>query len=660
MIFFILFKVGLVLSGGFAHGLSHIGILKVLEEYNIPIDEIGGTSMGAIIGALYACAYNPSEIEVIARSFDFEDVFSENKEFVPLFEKRGFSENIAEYSLSMRLLKPEIPSGINEGYKVMNFLSVLYFPYHTINNFDNFFIPFYCNAVDIAKKNEVIFREGNIIDALRASMSVPGVFTPHKIDNLILVDGMIMNDCPVSEMKKRTDIVIAVILLYKHRNNVKTPVDEIAESYIIKYNTEKLRLVKDADIVIPVYLNPLTSTDFSYIDEYIKEGEKSIRERIGEIIKFLNEKNVKLQDKKELIKKRENFRFNYKKRYIVKEIRYDNSSIKPNLLNRWNNIKVNHLVGKDEITESFKRFHTKGIFKGLEIKTDIENDSLKLVYRFKETSPFFLKTGLSYETNGKTLLTLSYGFRNVGSIYTGIIFGGSFGDINSIFINGSFEEIHPKSAVLSFSLSYNDYSFYEKYYTFYIDGTMSLSITNNDFLSLSVLRRFNIRSTEYEIAFKRLEIRRDPFIQGVNYNLSFKSSLRDYSNNYFQRFKCCLTVTKRINSFIISSSFKSFYKSGILPFDERKFLYDLYPEVQLNVDIKSFYNLSLKTGYLLLNRDILGIKVKTSLSLNTILTFRDNEFQPIKLIPCIEIYPLYIKLIYIDRIFYLSIGKIFN
>ncbi len=659
MIFLLFFRVGLVLSGGFAHGLAHIGVLKVFEEYNIPIDEIGGTSMGAIIGALYACGYNPSEIESIARNFDFNEVFSERKEFVPLFEKRGFSENIAEYSLSMRFLKPEIPSGINEGYKVLNFLTCLYFPFHTISDFDSLFIPYFCNAVDIKTKNNIIFKNGNIVDAIRSSMSVPGVFSPYKIGDSVLVDGMIINDCPVYEMRKRTDIVIAVILLYKHRKDIKSPVDEIAESYIIKNNVEKLRLVEDVDIVIPVYLNPLTSTDFSYIDEYIKEGEKAAKEKIVEILNLLDYKNVPLSEKWDLNKKRMNFKSKFKRRYVVKNITYENTSISKSVLERWNNIKIHSLAGKDEFYESFEGFYNKGIFKGVELKTKIENDSLLLDYNFKETSPFFLKTGLGYETSGKTLITLSYGFRNLGILYKGITFGGSFGHINSIFLNGSLEEIYPKSAAISLSLFYKDFSFYEPYHTFYIEGTTSISLSNSDFLMFSVIKKLNKRSIEYDLSFKKIMIRRNPFDEGIYYNFSFKSSLRDYSDDYFQRFKGFLTANKRMGNFFINSGLTIYYTSGIIPIDEKMFIYDMYPEREI-YDAKSVYNLSIKTGYLFLNREILGINVKSAISLKTIFTFKDSEFMNIKIIPGLEVYPLYVRLLYTDKIFYISFGKLFN
>uniref|UniRef100_A0A7C4UBR3 PNPLA domain-containing protein n=1 Tax=candidate division WOR-3 bacterium TaxID=2052148 RepID=A0A7C4UBR3_UNCW3 len=659
MILIIIFRVGLVLSGGFAHGLSHIGVLKVLEKNNIPIDEIGGTSMGAIIGGLYACGYSPSEIESIAHSFNFDDVFQNEKRYIPFFEKRGFSENIKEYSISMKFLKPELPSGINEGYKVQVFLSYIFFPYNTINNFDSLFIPFYCNAVDIKTKKEVIFRKGDLIGAIRSSMSVPGVFSPYKIGDSVLVDGMIIDNCPVKEMKKRVDFVIAVILLYKHIENINSPIDEIAESYIISHNWENLKLTEGADIVIPVYLDPLTSTDFRYLDEYIKEGEKSSEEKINDLITKLKEKNEDLINKEILEKRRKIFKSKFKEKYPVREITYKNTFINRSLLERWNNVKVNNSIDKNELIQSIENFYSKGIYKGIELNTEIENDSINILYKFYETAPFFLKTGISYETSGKSLFTFSYGLRNTGILYKGFSFGGSFGSINSLFVTGSIEDIYKKSISISLSVFYKDYSYFEPYHSFYLEGSMVSNLLNNDYLFLSIIKKFNIRNIEYEIGLKKIEIDRSPFSEGKKYNLSFKSSLRDFSEDYFQRFKGCFNFTERFNEFYLTSGISLFYKSGKIPVEDKIFLYEFYPERDLKDDYRKVFYLFIKSGYLIFDRDILGINMNIGLSLKFVLTQTDYNFLPLKIIPAIEIYPFYLRLFYINKILYFTIGKIF-
>jgi Predicted esterase of the alpha-beta hydrolase superfamily len=235
-------KVGLVLSGGGAKGAAHIGVLKVLEENDIPIDYIAGTSMGAIIGGLYAMGYKADDIDSLISDQDWPFVMSDNvKERNISFEDRRFA---GKYPLRIpftinfdtppqkerdldTLIGPQpvspprsqgsilnnVPMAYVNGQNVYNLFSSLSIGYQDSIDFNNMPIPFACVAVDIVGKQEVVFRSGNIVDAIRASMAIPGYFSPVRMGDKVLYDGGMLNNYPVDVVKDMgADIVIGVKL----------------------------------------------------------------------------------------------------------------------------------------------------------------------------------------------------------------------------------------------------------------------------------------------------------------------------------------------------------------------------------------------------------------------------------------------------------------
>ncbi len=204
-------KVGLVLSGGGAKGISHIGIIKALEENNIPIDYIAGTSMGAIVGGMYAMGYSPDEMIAVLKSNDFKlwstgEIESNYKYYyrnadpkpnfveIPLRMNKADSINFRSSILPTNIVSP----------RQMNFAFVQLCAQGNAvagGDFDKLFVPFRCVASDIYNKEAVVFRYGVLGDAIRASMSYPFMFKPVMIDNRLLFDGGIFNNFPVDVMR---------------------------------------------------------------------------------------------------------------------------------------------------------------------------------------------------------------------------------------------------------------------------------------------------------------------------------------------------------------------------------------------------------------------------------------------------------------------------
>lgn len=204
-------KVGLVLSGGGAKGLAHIGVLKAIEDAGLRIDYIGGTSMGAIIGAMYASGYSSHDLDSIFKSVDFQKLIQDE---VPRSAKTFYEKNNSErYALTLPFdnFKIAIPTAISKGQNVYNLYSQLLFHVRDVDNFEKLPIPFFCIATDIEKGEPVILDRGYLPQAIAASGALPSVFEPVAIDDKLLIDGGVVNNFPIDEVKaKGMDVIIGV------------------------------------------------------------------------------------------------------------------------------------------------------------------------------------------------------------------------------------------------------------------------------------------------------------------------------------------------------------------------------------------------------------------------------------------------------------------
>ena len=204
-------KIGVVLSGGGAKGIAHIGILKALEEEGIRPDFIVGTSMGSIIGGLYSLGYNADQLDSIIRQIDWDLVLSNNipYNYISFEEKQYYTRYLV--SLSFKDGKLALPSGMIEGQMLGQVLNRYTWPAMKYDNFDEFPIPFRCVATDVSTAEPIIFKDGSLAEALRASMAIPTVFTAADLDSTLAVDGGVLDNFPVDVVKRMgADYVIGV------------------------------------------------------------------------------------------------------------------------------------------------------------------------------------------------------------------------------------------------------------------------------------------------------------------------------------------------------------------------------------------------------------------------------------------------------------------
>lgn len=278
-------RIGLALSGGGARGLAHIGVLKVLEEERIPIDIVTGNSMGAVMGALYAIGYSAAEIERIAIETDWIDLFSEkiDRKYIPIEDKEKMGRYFAAFNLEgyrVRFLP-----GLISGQKTYNLLSRLLWPVRNIDDFSRLPKPFSCVATDIATGEAVFLRNGNLPDAIRASMAIPGAFSPIKIDGRLLVDGLLVLDFPVEEaFGLGADIVIGVDVGFQPlpADSIRTLMDILSQSLRLHQFPNRAIQAAMCDILIMPELDDYTAFEFKTA-EIIRRGEEAAGGMIEEI-----------------------------------------------------------------------------------------------------------------------------------------------------------------------------------------------------------------------------------------------------------------------------------------------------------------------------------------------------------------------------------------
>lgn len=284
-------KVGLVLGGGGAKGVSHIGVLKVLEEAGIPIDYIAGTSMGAIVGGLYAIGYRPAEIDSMVSRQDWTMLLSDRVKRSDLsFPEK---ENSERYILSLpfgKNKKDRVINGVIKGQNLQNLFSNLTIGYHDSVDFNAFPIPFACVAVDVVNGREHVFHRGSLPLAMRASMAIPAVFTPVRLDSMMLVDGGLNNNYPADvALAMGADILIGVDLGtsdLKVLDGLNTPGDVVGQ-IVALHGYDKYRWNKEhTDLLIRPDMTPYNSASFSSValDTLIDRGEQAARRQWDELI----------------------------------------------------------------------------------------------------------------------------------------------------------------------------------------------------------------------------------------------------------------------------------------------------------------------------------------------------------------------------------------
>ncbi|HNW55124.1 MAG TPA: patatin-like phospholipase family protein, partial [Bacteroidales bacterium] len=272
--------IGLTLSGGGAKGLAHIGILQAIDQAGLKIDAITGTSMGSIVGALYAAGYSGDTIETLARKLDWDLMFSTSPKLnaISIEEKDEFDKYALEIPFENGKFK--LGKGIIEGQELWLKFAELFEPVYNITDFSKLSIPFKCIGTDLETGNAVVMDHGDITTCVRASMAIPSVFTPVRYEGKTLVDGGLVNNFPVLDVKKMgADIVIGVNLNkgLEKAENLNSPVDILLQICFYK-DAEHFQKHRDAcDIYILPELYEFSAGSFGASDSIIDIGKETAK-----------------------------------------------------------------------------------------------------------------------------------------------------------------------------------------------------------------------------------------------------------------------------------------------------------------------------------------------------------------------------------------------
>lgn len=386
-------KIGLALSGGGARGLTQIGILKVFEKEKIPIDYIAGTSMGGIIGGLYAVGYSASELERIVLEVDWNDLLSDTPPRLSLFLSQREEGEGSLFQFRLDGLKPYVPTALTSGQKLSNLFTELimrasfsskWFA-QPQSDFDNLKIPFRAVTTDLVSGERVVLDSGDLAQALRATMSVPLAFTPVEIGERLLVDGGLVDPVPVEVAKQMgADVVIAfnTISPLLPAGKIKNPIDVANQTISIMSLQKKDEELKKADFVINPEISEFSAMDFGNADKLIKLGEHTADSLISNIKKVIENKRKGSNP--------DSFEFKICEVEFLgnQKIKSEFGSIGKDFLMGVIEIKVESTVTEEQIRSDLEKIYATGYFSDVFAKVSKNSDGeYSLCYQMVENPP---------------------------------------------------------------------------------------------------------------------------------------------------------------------------------------------------------------------------------------------------------------------------------
>ncbi len=269
-------KIGLVLEGGGALGLAHIGVLQWLYQHHVPVDLVAGTSMGGLVGGIYATGLTPDQISKLIQNVDWDQTLSGQIPFKDLSYRR--KQDAVEFPTRLEFgLRHgvQLPEGFNAGQQVSFILDQVALPYSQIKSFNDLPTPFACVATDLTTSKQHVFRDGSLALALRATMSLPGIFTPVHSGTDLYADGGLLNNLPVDVAQNMGAQLTVAVYLQTATFNSKQPLNTfsvLGQSLSVMIAANELKSMQMADVLVTVPLDKYTSLDYDKAAEIIRLG----------------------------------------------------------------------------------------------------------------------------------------------------------------------------------------------------------------------------------------------------------------------------------------------------------------------------------------------------------------------------------------------------
>lgn len=406
-------RVGLVLSGGGAKGLGHISVLKLLEEVNMPVDFIGGTSMGGIVGALYAIGYSASDIEIIVQNEDWDKLLADDvlRRYVPIEEKMWDGRYML--TVPVRDYKLALPGGLIAGQEIGKLLSRLTLPVRGVSDFNAFPIPFVAIATDLNSGEAIVMREGLLSEALRASMSIPSVFSPATIYGLPAIDGGVARNFPISDvLEMGADIIIGVNASTGSNepdsiNTLFSVLNQAVFFHITQTTNNQARL---ADVILNPDIGRFGMLDFGKVDEIMASADTSVQSFRPQLQALADSVNA-LRD---YPARRHRYVPRRDQQILITDVTIDNPlNIDMRLITNEIRFEMGSLVRVDEIEKTIDRIYSLLFFEKVAYHLETDgNNGYRLHLKLTRKDYDQLQIGMRYDNRSKASIIVGAAFRN--------------------------------------------------------------------------------------------------------------------------------------------------------------------------------------------------------------------------------------------------------
>ncbi len=398
-------KIGMALSGGGAKGFAQIGVLKILEQEGIRPDMITGTSIGSILGGLYAIGYSVEELEALANSVDWTYYFDDEleREYFPI-EERNAAERY-QISFPIDNGKVTLPKGLVRGKKISLLLSRLTIPAHGITNFDDFDIPYRGIATDFETGNAIVYGEGDLADVMRASMSLPSIFVPFEIGDKILIDGGVIRNLPVQDaIDLGADKTIAIDIggpLYDRESftTLLDVLDQTSSYRIVESNIEQAKL---ADVIIKPQISAFNALAFGENDTMMSLGRIAALETLPEVKALVGE-GEKLPPRSANIPEKVNI--------VDFEITGCEAKGMKTIANMVQ-IQTPKIYSLDDLETRFKKLYGSELVALASYRLIPQGDGYKLLLRVQHQNGEYIRLSANYDSRIKSALLLNLTLRN--------------------------------------------------------------------------------------------------------------------------------------------------------------------------------------------------------------------------------------------------------
>lgn len=408
-------RICLALGGGGARGMAHVGILRVLEEMRIPVDCVAGTSIGAIVGGLYALGFSQAELEEVVLTTDWDAMFSDKPPRRETSHRRRQDDlaQMIEMDIGVDGTGLKIPRGLIQGQNMLVFLRRLSKDYALVKDFDELPVPFRAVATDIETGESVSISSGDLSRAVRASVAIPALLAPAEIDGRWLVDGGLFANVPVDAAHSMgADVVIAVDVGYPARtrgqlNSALEIADQTVTLMMRKGTQEQLEKLGEADVIIVPELGDTSSAAFDSATELMEIGEQAARALADSLVRYSmgpDEYAAHLKARGE--------RTRVASKPVVKEIDVDvDGRISEKAIIAWISQGPGHPLDLDALERDVQRIYGQGLFESVDyaLVPDAGEAILEIDAVQKSWGPNFLKFGVMLQENfeGDSDLTVS-------------------------------------------------------------------------------------------------------------------------------------------------------------------------------------------------------------------------------------------------------------